>query len=362
MNFWKQYIKGCLVVLVVGMVTAVLTSQQLQAKPEGGGTTCQVPTMEQTIQQALWDDDCDIVHILDGTHTLEMNLLIDRTVELRGSSPENVILDGDANDSVIVIYNNATDVVIHNLTIRNGNDFNGGAGIYNEDGTIRVQDVRIIENETSSGGAGFFNGGTAMLEQVELSNNTIVGISGFGGGLHNNAGATLNMINVTISNNDSEGGSAGVSNSGTINMTNVTVANNYAENGFAHSVGNYGTINFKNTIVTNPNFFNCDGTGTFNSLGHNLENGNSCSFNQNGDQINTNARLATLSSNGGLTYSHRIQAGSPAIDGGTNNGCPAVDQRGMIRPFDGDGDNTATCDIGAFEAEQPKIFLPFIRR
>ena len=42
--------------------------------------------------------------------------------------------------------------------------------------------------------------------------------------------------------------------------------------------------------------------------------------------------------------------GSPAIDAGSNALCQAVNQRGAARPVDGDGDGTATCDMGAVEA------------
>ncbi|MBI4672582.1 MAG: hypothetical protein HY741_13065 [Chloroflexi bacterium] len=47
---------------------------------------------------------------------------------------------------------------------------------------------------------------------------------------------------------------------------------------------------------------------------------------------------------GGATKTHLPQAGSPAIDGGTN-ACPAFDQRGIARP------RGAACDVGAVEVE-----------
>ncbi len=55
----------------------------------------------------------------------------------------------------------------------------------------------------------------------------------------------------------------------------------------------------------------------------------------------------------------RIQGDAPgavAIDAGTNTGCPASDQRAASRPFDGDGDEAAVCDVGAFEASDIDIF------
>jgi hypothetical protein len=41
---------------------------------------------------------------------------------------------------------------------------------------------------------------------------------------------------------------------------------------------------------------------------------------------------------------------SPAIDGGDNGVCPAVDVLGVPRPADGNGDSSFVCDIGAYEA------------
>ena len=56
-----------------------------------------------------------------------------------------------------------------------------------------------------------------------------------------------------------------------------------------------------------------------------------------------------------------LNAGSAAVDAGTNAGCPAVDQRGVRRPIDGDRNGVAVCDVGAFEL-QDLIFLPVVRQ
>ncbi len=61
----------------------------------------------------------------------------------------------------------------------------------------------------------------------------------------------------------------------------------------------------------------------------------------------------TLSNNGGPTQTHALVSGSPAIDGVGNCPSPAIDQRGVPRPQDGDNDVLALCDIGAFELRAP---------
>jgi len=86
-----------------------------------------------------------------------------------------------------------------------------------------------------------------------------------------------------------------------------------------------------------------DCSGTITSLGHNLESADPCAFAATGDLSNTNPLLGPLADNGGKTLTLALLPGSPAINAGTNVGCPATDQRGVPRPQFG------TCDIGAYE-------------
>jgi hypothetical protein len=57
-----------------------------------------------------------------------------------------------------------------------------------------------------------------------------------------------------------------------------------------------------------------------------------------------------LSDNGGPTPTHALLPGSNALDAAPR--CPPVytDQRGNVRPADGNGDGVEVCDIGAYEA------------
>ena len=110
-------------------------------------------------------------------------------------------------------------------------------------------------------------------------------------------------------------------------------------------------ISLKNTLVADNDGRNCGANGSWTSLGSNLSSDNYCAFTAPGDMMNTAADLAPLGYYGGDTLTHALLPGSQAIDAGDNNGCPDNDQRGISRPVDGNNDGAASCDIGAFEAQ-----------
>ncbi len=69
--------------------------------------------------------------------------------------------------------------------------------------------------------------------------------------------------------------------------------------------------------------------------------------------------LGPLADNGGPTQTLALLPGSPAIDAGDDALCPSTDQRGEIRPQDGNNDGLAKCDIGAFELG-PDVIPPSV--
>lgn len=81
-----------------------------------------------------------------------------------------------------------------------------------------------------------------------------------------------------------------------------------------------------------------------------------------GDQVGSTAapidpRLIPLDDFGGPTWTAPLQADSPAIDAGDPALCPPTDQRGGLRPADGDGNGAARCDIGAYEYGATPVLL-----
>jgi hypothetical protein len=254
---------------------------------------------------------------------------------------------------------NSDHLTLDNVVLQHNHALGSGGAIYNG-GVLTVTNSTIYSNTADTTSAGLINFGIATISESTFHANVLSSLE-YGGALHNNTGATLDLINVTISGNEA-GSGAGISNSGDVNLLNVTLVENVATNDFGSGVSNYGTVNFQNTIVANNmGGDQCEGTGTFNSLGHNLENNNTCQFDEPTDLPSTSAFLQPLGNYGGPTLTHSLLPGSAAIDGANEMACPALDQAGQAR-VDGDGDGTAVCDIGAYEYQLPHIYLPFIMR
>jgi hypothetical protein len=185
---------------------------------------------------------------------------------------------------------------------------------------------------------------------LSASKVTLVGntTKGSGGGLWSDA--PFSLVNVTIANNQAATGS-GIANkapAGLGRLVNVTVARNVAAAGGA-SIATDTALRLSNTIVARASGTpGSDCAGPIDAAGGgNLASDTSC----HADQSGVNPRLASTlaKSNGSYTPVLLLLDGSPAIDRGTGPGCPAKDQRNIVRPIDGDGGGRATCDVGAVE-------------
>ncbi len=119
---------------------------------------------------------------------------------------------------------------------------------------------------------------------------------------------------------------------------------------------------FCSTLVAGPAGQNC--AGAVISAGYNLADDDTCNLTATGDFPDTAALLGPLAGNGGFSLTHSLLPGSPAIDTGDSDDCPATDQRGGPRPADGDGVGGARCDKGALElkAVVARLLLPMLYR
>jgi hypothetical protein len=328
----------------------------------------------------------DLIHIATGTY--HEYLTIDRPVSLIGAQENLTIIDGTMGARLpggggltLVFVNSGVTATLQDLNVQNAAHPGGnGGGIYNF-GTLSLVHV-VVSGNTAMIGGGIFNEGSLSLSDVFISNNTAS--AGPGGGLFNSSSSSMFLTNVTLSNNTASGYSGGLHHQGTgmMYLTNVTFSNNTAHIGGAMTVtapataiflnstiannhkdavagsaiggiADYGTINMVNTILYGNDDANCGVGGSLVSLGYNIDGAATCLtpvIAQTTDHPNTNPLLGPLAKNGGYVPTFALLTGSPAIDAATPAYCTATDAASWHRPQDGNGDGSAVCDIGAFEA------------
>jgi Ca2+-binding RTX toxin-like protein len=269
------------------------------------------------------------------------------------------------------IFNSGLTYILNGSTVSgNDNSFSGslsprGGGIANL-GRMLMVDSTIRNNDSSSGG-GIYNNSSLTLINTTLNGNT----ARAGAGLYNNG--SLGLVNTTISGNVAQGfGSGGIYvNGGTINIVNSTITNNSSNSNI--SAGGIertdGTVVLRNSIIAgnlNVGGGKADLDGTFNGDNNNLIGnltGATGTVGTGSDIVNPNPGLGSLQNNGGLTQTHALLTGSPAINAGNNARVVSDDEdldndsnTTELIPFDGRGRGfnrivSGTVDIGAFEVQ-----------
>ncbi|MBN1147514.1 MAG: Ig-like domain repeat protein, partial [Anaerolineales bacterium] len=256
----------------------------------------------------------------------------------------SAVLSNTASDAGGGIAGSETIVV---KSVISGNQAVRGGGIINW-GILTAQDSTLQANAASSYGGGVMNdySGIAVLETSTLRDNTATQAGG--GVLTVNYESILALENSTLSGNQAgQGGGLYLGNNPSIAFVqNSTLAGNQAGQGggiYAQQPGypwsDFLSLHLLNTIVADS-----PSGGGLKINRHNLIEDGSCSPLLSGDPL-----LGPLADNGGATWTHALLDGSPAIDAGDAALYPLADQRGELRPFDGDGDGQAGCDIGAYE-------------
>ncbi len=269
-------------------------------------------------------------------------------VEVRGAGADLSRVDGGLVDRVFHVAGGVI-AEIADLEVRGGDAGAGNGGGILNNGELTLSSVTVAGNQAEGPGGGIRNNGFLTVRRSLLAGNAT---ADHGGGLDNHGTAVLE--NSTASGNDGANLGGGLYNLGGESMTavHVTVADNAAAAGGA--IHNAGELTSSNSLFVGPCSGNVSSSG-----GGNLESpGDTCGLGA-GDQVGVaDVRLGPLALSGGTTESHALLRGSPAIDTAAADPCLSVDQRGMPRPVDGDGDAQADCDTGAFEAAElvPLIF------
>lgn len=231
--------------------------------------------------------------------------------------------------------------------------------------TIAPTGVTIGATGVGYGGGVYVSGGSLVIDGCTISMNTATGgtaATADGGGLYLATTGVSTMVNSTVSGNTAadQGGAIYLDN-GTLNLYNSTVTANTSDAAEgAIEITADGKLNAISSIL-------CGNTGS----PYDIENANTtkaqlvledCLYNSakldavaeytitNGVST-TDAKLDVLADNGGSTWTHALQAGSPAIGAGSTAAAVTAgftmttDQRGtgFARSIG------ASVDIGAFE-------------
>jgi predicted outer membrane repeat protein len=283
------------------------------------------------------------------------------------------VLANQAQGDGAGIYNAAPMTATRVVVSGNTSTVNGG-GIYNE-GLTSITDSTISNNAAEGGGGVFLTGAEPVnFSGVTLSGNRAVG----GGAVSGRSGVAVSMVNSTISGNLAEDVGAGFYANGPTTLRFVTIANNIAgADSPAAGVGINAfpsgsvAVSLKNVLLSanlkgwefatypdpadDPTLLpaNCGytggATGAITSAGNNLSSDASCTLDLDDttDLNEIDPKIGDLADNGGLTLTHKLLAGSPALGAGGAVAGVSLDQRGVTRD--------ATPDIGAYEEPSAAI-------
>jgi len=237
------------------------------------------------------------------------------------------------------IYSTGGNLTLTTVNFTSNGSYRYGGAMFSKDCNSDLTNISFSLNSGKYGGAMYNSGGNATLDNVTFSQNSVT----YDGGAIYNSGINPTITNVTFSqNNASLAGGAMYNSTSNPILTNVTFFSNTAN--YGGGLYNSGT----RPAVTNAIFWGntpdqINGgipTVTFSDV--------QGGFDGEGN-INVDPLLGPLANNGGYTKTHALGASSPAIDAGSPSLCPGTDQRGYVRPMDGNDDGSVRCDMGAYE-------------
>ncbi len=271
----------------------------------------------------------------------------------------NSVISGNGAGGGGGIYNDGGILLVSHTTVRDHDSSAGGAISNTLDGSVTVTAGELINNTGGTGGGAVFSdaGSVNFFDSTLAGNET--GSPAPGGAILNTGTSSLLINNTTVSGNSADsGGGIFTDSTGSVTISAATIVGNTATGGATGGgLDNSGgsvlmatSIVANNTSPTGP-----DCAGTVNSGGYNLiEDVSGCTITPATNNLTAvDPMLGPLADNGGVTQTHALLEGSPAVDHIPAGVCADVaDQRGIVRPR-GDG-----CDIGAYELDNvPDVVL-----
>lgn len=293
-------------------------------------TTITVPDDALTIQGAI-DSAADgsMIMVKPGTYLENLDFAGKAVFLVSEQGPGQTIIDGQAAGSVIVFANGENELsILDGFTVRNGRASTGG-GIYCGGGTAPlIRNNWITGNHAADGsdGGGIYcaNGSNAVaVNNVVVLNDATT----YGGGIAVMPGAGPVIVNNTIENNRALYGGGIYCGSDLAFIENNIVSNSGAGGGIRAASGIQPASDFNDV---------------WNNTGGNYE----PAALQGLHDVSMDPHFV-----GPGTGDYRLRSFSACLDRGDNDAShlPAVDLDGKPRIFDGDGDEAAVVDLGAYE-------------
>jgi parallel beta-helix repeat protein len=291
-----------------------------------------------------------------GRATIEGNHVVNNNLSCNGSA-----IDIWSSDATVI-----NNVVTDNAQTICPVAFGGGIRILFTSGAL-VRGNSIARNVANAFGGGIvlFQAGTTTID-----GNTIVGNSArTGGGIMSFQSTGVITNNVLVRNEAEFGGGIAWEQSSTspgLSVYNNTVVDNEADSGSAiFAFGfNSNVVLANNVLIGGGSTFvvECD---SFSDAAGPIIRHNNVVRTTTGPKYGGVCTDQT-GSNGNISVdpefvnpaedNYRLSETSPLIDKGTNTNAPTHDFDGRVRPVDGNGDWSATTDIGAFES----LASPFV--
>ena len=147
----------------------------------------------------------------DINHT-DYGITINKNVTIQGAGSNKTIIDAKGLNTIFTINN--SNVVIRDLTIKDGYSQSGGAITNSVGSNLTLINCIIINNVASGFGGAIYNSGTLNITSCTLANNTVT--NGYGSAVYNHNGTAEIHYNSIFGNN----GNAIYSDAGTVNAQN----------------------------------------------------------------------------------------------------------------------------------------------
>ncbi|MBD2163722.1 CHAT domain-containing protein [Calothrix membranacea FACHB-236] len=308
--------------------TGNLTFNLNQVNPETNASTDSIQNAIDAIGTVAGNS---IINLGAGTYTGNTVNIFEKTLTLNGAGASNTIFDGNNINQVFGIFSQGT-VTINNLAIINGRGFglDGGGIAYfsSSSGTLNVNNVTFTDNSTEFNIEGGGNGGAIYSEYgtLNVNNSTLNSNSatdGNGGGIYSSY-STLNVNNSTFSGNlASDGLGGGIynisDNQSGLNVNNSTFIGNSAIEGG----GIYDDgINGGRLDFNNSNFISNSATSG---------NGGGIYNNDTTGNVNNSTFSGNLASNGrgGGIYNEGVFINVLTVNNSTFNANSAIDGGGI---------------------------------